>query len=294
MSPISGRRPAVPARNSTEVEKVNTDTFSTCKVKAAEEAYEEITEEDGPDLLEGKEVEILRLETKVANLMASTRRLSADVAGLKAEITPKKPLQVLLHIYDVTQEDSVQKINRWLAHPSNPLKFGGIFHAGVEIDGLEWSYGASDRSSSVPGISCCEPRGHPHHRYRETVALNPSKLSPEDVGELLTQMIEEYPGHDYDLLRRNCCHFADEFCRRIGAGGIPGWVHRLARFGAGVDTLMYKVMRHRLLIDEDEGDEDLCEEEGVDDLYWCDSDGDLKVHRASPDNGPLKAFALMA
>jgi hypothetical protein len=166
----------------------------------------------------------------------------------------KKGLQVLLHIYDVSQDDGVHKINKWLAHKRNPLKFGGIFHAGVEINGLEWSFGMSDRES-VPGISCCEPRSHPQHRYRETVVLKRSKLSAEDVSELMVQLLEEYPGHDYDLLRRNCCHFADDFCRRLGAGGIPGWVHRLARVGAGVDTVLHTVLRQRLLQDDDSGED---------------------------------------
>jgi hypothetical protein len=165
----------------------------------------------------------------------------------------KERLPVLLHIYDVSQEDSVHKINKWLAHRKNPLKFGGIFHAGVEINGLEWSFGASDKET-VPGISCCEPRSHAQHRYRETVVLKPSKLSKGDVGELLSKMLEEYPGDDYDLLRRNCCHFADDFCRRLGAGGIPSWVHRLARVGAGVDNVMYAVLRQRLLPDDDGAD----------------------------------------
>ena len=53
-----------------------------------------------------------------------------------------------------------------------------------------------------------------------------------------------YTGPSYDLLRkclgwlffhqktsepldpRNCCHFADVFCQRLGAGGIPAWVGR--------------------------------------------------------------------
>ena len=44
-----------------------------------------------------------------------------------------------------------------------------------------------------------------------------------------------YPGGDYDLLRRNCCHFADDFARRLGVGGIPSWIMRLAKIGAGVE-----------------------------------------------------------
>merc|ERR1719230_1514234 len=61
-------------------------------------------------------------------------------------------------------------------------------------------------------------------------------LTPEQVGSVISGLLEEYPGHDYDLLHRNCCHFADEFCRRLGVGGIPSWLHRLARLGAGVES----------------------------------------------------------
>merc|ERR1712194_720802 len=51
-------------------------------------------------------------------------------------------------------------------------------------------------------------------------------------------MLEEYPGHDYDLLRRNCTHFADDFCQRLGVGGIPGWIHRLARFIVVIENMV--------------------------------------------------------
>merc|ERR1712226_984265 len=55
---------------------------------------------------------------------------------------------------------------------------------------------------------------------------------------IISCMVEEYPGDDYDLLRRNCCHFADDFCQRLGVGSIPGWIYRLARVGAGVATML--------------------------------------------------------
>ena len=41
-----------------------------------------------------------------------------------------------------------------------------------------------------------------------------------------------YTGPDYDILRKNCCHFADAFCRRLGGHscdcicGLQGcWLH---------------------------------------------------------------------
>eukprot|EP00927_Polykrikos_kofoidii_P079702 TRINITY_DN76510_c0_g1_i1.p1 TRINITY_DN76510_c0_g1~~TRINITY_DN76510_c0_g1_i1.p1 ORF type:complete len:458 (-),score=77.04 TRINITY_DN76510_c0_g1_i1:65-1438(-) len=144
-------------------------------------------------------------------------------------------LPVLLHIYDVSQEEGIQKINRVLAHRFSPVKFGGLFHAGVEVLGLEWSYGFSE-NDTVPGVCCMEPRAHPQHHYRQTVTLRRTNVSQEDIGVIISTLLEEYPGHDYDLLRRNCCHFADDFAQRLGVGRIPGWIHRLARLGAGLDS----------------------------------------------------------
>jgi len=162
-------------------------------------------------------------------------------------------LPVLIHIYDVSQEEGVQKINRIFAHKNSPLKFGGVFHAGVEVNGLEWSYGMS-LSDTMPGISCVLPRSHEAHHYRQTVTLRWStRFTAEEIADLISQLIEEYPGHDYNLLRRNCCHFADDFCRRMGVGGIPGWVHRLARVGALVDGTMQRVMNRKLLPDDMDG-----------------------------------------
>mmetsp|Transcript_118981 Transcript_118981/g.331948 ORF Transcript_118981/g.331948 Transcript_118981/m.331948 type:complete len:236 (+) Transcript_118981:2-709(+) len=142
--------------------------------------------------------------------------------------------EVFLNVYDVSQEELVQKVNKVLAHKYSPVKFGGVFHAGVEVNGLEWCYGCST-SETVPGISCSLPREHPQHHYRQTICLRRTKLSQEDIAEVISALIEEYPGDDYDLLRRNCCHFADDFCQRLGVGRIPGWVNRLARQGARLD-----------------------------------------------------------
>ncbi|CAE8631745.1 unnamed protein product, partial [Polarella glacialis] len=129
-----------------------------------------------------------------------------------------------------------------LAHKKSPFKLGGVFHAGVEVNGLEWSFGAT-MSETHPGVSCDEPKQHQQHHYRQTVVLKPTHLKAEDIADIISSLLEEYPGDDYDLLRRNCCHFADDFSRRIGAGGIPSWVIRLARIGASVDSMLQAAPR---------------------------------------------------
>jgi len=124
-----------------------------------------------------------------------------------------------------------------LAHEWSPLKLGGVFHAGVEVGGLEWSFGFQPQESR-PGVCCCLPRQHRQHHFRQTLELARTTLSDLRIQNIISELIEEYPGVDYDLLRRNCCHFADDFCSRLGVGHIPGWVHRLARAGAALESLL--------------------------------------------------------
>lgn len=172
---------------------------------------------------------------------ASANAPAHEEGHRKAKIGPET---VLLHVYDVSQEESIQTLNRVFAHKRSPVKFGGVFHAGVEVYGLEWSYGFSE-SETVPGISCGEPKSHPQHRYRQTITLARTPLAAEDAADLISQMLEEYPGEDYDLLKRNCCHFADDFCRRLQVGRIPRWIHRFARVGARLDVVMQAYQRWR-------------------------------------------------
>lgn len=149
----------------------------------------------------------------------------------------EKGLPVYIHVYDVSQESVIRKLNRFTANKFSPLKFGGVFHAGVEVAHMEWSYGASV-VETMPGIVCHEIKTHPQHRYRQTVFMGFTSLTAEEVADLISELVELYPGWDYDLLRRNCCHFADDMCQRMGVGRIPGWIYRFARVGAGLDAMI--------------------------------------------------------
>eukprot|EP00930_Biecheleria_cincta_P054868 TRINITY_DN41259_c0_g1_i1.p1 TRINITY_DN41259_c0_g1~~TRINITY_DN41259_c0_g1_i1.p1 ORF type:complete len:392 (+),score=54.80 TRINITY_DN41259_c0_g1_i1:157-1332(+) len=160
--------------------------------------------------------------------------------------TGKPGMPVFLHIYDASLGDNVHKLNRVLANKSSPLKLGGVFHAGIEVGGLEWSFGAT-QNDSVAGVHCVLPQENKQHRYRQTLQLRPTLLAHGDIARIISDLLDEYPGHSYDLLRKNCCHFANDFAKRIGAGCVPSWVHRLARVGAFVDDVMERVGRRSFL-----------------------------------------------
>ena len=47
-------------------------------------------------------------------------------------------------------------------------------------------------------------------------------------------MEKDWVGPSYDLLKRNCCSFCNEFCVNLGVGPLPGWVNGLAGTGAQI------------------------------------------------------------
>jgi len=151
-------------------------------------------------------------------------------------------LPVFVHVYDVSHEALIQRLNSVLANRRSPVKFGGVFHAGVEVADKEWCFGAT-ASQTATGVMCVDPRADPSHHFRQTVSLKKTQLTQDEIDIIIKQLQQEYPGRDYDLLRRNCCHFADDFCQRLGVGRIPGWVYRLARLGARIDNVVQPLRR---------------------------------------------------
>lgn len=133
-------------------------------------------------------------------------------------------LPITLHIYDVTTETTVRAVNGVFRAVGT-----GAFHAAVEVLGVEYSFGYIEEGT---GVFACEPKLCDMHNYRESLPMGESPLSPSEVADLIAKLSAEWPGEEYDLLKRNCCHFSDTFCQELGVGPIPGWVTNLAGAGA--------------------------------------------------------------
>lgn len=125
---------------------------------------------------------------------------------------------VLLHVYDVSKEGAIKQLNGILSFVS--VQLGGVFHAGVEVLGREWSFGYNTAGT---GVSSGHPRSNPNHSYRRSIAMRGTLQSAGEVAALIHGMASE-----------NCCHFADDLCQRLGAGNLPAWIHRFARIGDSV------------------------------------------------------------
>lgn len=132
-------------------------------------------------------------------------------------------MEVILHIYDVTNSGS-DKTNNTIVQINKIFKdgigLGGIFHSAVQVYGdEEWSFGFCEQGS---GVFSCPSGKNPMYTYRECIVLGKTTCSISKVNQILRELSREWPGSSYDLLSKNCNHFCDEFCERLGVPKLPG------------------------------------------------------------------------
>ncbi|KAI5083180.1 hypothetical protein GOP47_0002923 [Adiantum capillus-veneris] len=155
--------------------------------------------------------------------------------------------EVVLHVYDVTNSGSAKtnsaivQLNRLLR---DGMGLGGIFHSAVEVyDNEEWSFGYCEIGS---GVFSCPAKTNPMYSYRESISLGKTSLCRSRVKQILLDLGREWPGYSYDLLSRNCNHFCDALCDRLGVQKFPAWVNRFAHAGdAAVEVAETTIKRLR-------------------------------------------------
>eukprot|EP00429_Kryptoperidinium_foliaceum_P021882 CAMPEP_0176144568 /NCGR_PEP_ID=MMETSP0120_2-20121206/73613_1 /TAXON_ID=160619 /ORGANISM="Kryptoperidinium foliaceum, Strain CCMP 1326" /LENGTH=347 /DNA_ID=CAMNT_0017480959 /DNA_START=59 /DNA_END=1099 /DNA_ORIENTATION=+ len=152
----------------------------------------------------------------------------------------REDVPVVLHVYDMGGDAVAQHLNQVF----RPVGVGA-YHGAIEVYGREWSFGWSDEGT---GVFSCLPRHCPLHSYRETIRVGFTRMTKREVLSILRQL--EWPGSDYDLLRRNCCHWCAEFARRLGADPLPPWLNSLADEVAKIDDGVRDVATNAQLVVE--------------------------------------------
>lgn len=151
------------------------------------------------------------------------------------EIFGITPAAVILNVYDVGTSGAGSAVNSVL----KPMGFGA-FHCGIQIHDKEWSYSfVSPDSTDCPtspisGVFACRPRCCPGHSFHEAAPMGLCSISESGFWELLVKLDREWPAMGYDVLHRNCCHFCQEICSRLGLGALPSHVTKLAAAGASL------------------------------------------------------------
>lgn len=152
---------------------------------------------------------------------------------------------VTLHVYAVGRDERIQHLNQITL---NLLNFGGIFHAGIEVYGKEFSFGRLDEPG-LTGVFSCPPRMCTMHRFRQSVFLGDCRKKPKEVSALLQDLERAWLGKDYSVLRKNCCYFAEAFSIALNVGKIPDWVNSFALIGAKMDSTIHSVLETLHLVE---------------------------------------------
>lgn len=139
----------------------------------------------------------------------------------------RRGIAVMLHIYDLGP------VAKWTLNGNAQNTGIGVFHCGVELLGIEFSFQAifnSHEHSEVTGIVCHTPRSHPRHVYRESIPLGASSLCLAEIESLMAQLKKAWPASSYHFLNRNCIDFAETFTAGLGVPEpFPKWAHGLAK-----------------------------------------------------------------
>lgn len=112
----------------------------------------------------------------------------------------------------------------------------GVFHTGVEVHGVEYAFGAHDYSTS--GVFEIEPRQTPGFKFRKSIFMGTTSLDPTQLKEFMELLSANYHGDTYNLVVKNCNHFAEDICYMLTGKRIPKWVNRLARVGSHCNCIL--------------------------------------------------------
>mmetsp|Transcript_106028 Transcript_106028/g.299944 ORF Transcript_106028/g.299944 Transcript_106028/m.299944 type:complete len:219 (-) Transcript_106028:75-731(-) len=134
------------------------------------------------------------------------------------------PTVVTLHVYDVGE------VGEMLNNVLRPMSVG-MFHCGVDLLDLEWGFSDFPDPDTFTGVFCCRPRHCAGFAYRESVVMGNTRKSEGQIRKILQHLEYQWPAASYDTLKHNCCHFCDDFCRKLGMGPIPSWITNLAALG---------------------------------------------------------------
>mmetsp|Transcript_12610 Transcript_12610/g.21365 ORF Transcript_12610/g.21365 Transcript_12610/m.21365 type:complete len:245 (+) Transcript_12610:113-847(+) len=130
---------------------------------------------------------------------------------------------VLLNVYDLS--------------PANEYLYSmgmGLHHSGVEILGKEYSF------ASGGGVFDSTPKEAPGAKFRESIELGSFEGGSAEVSSAISDLRGDFGPDRYNLIKRNCNHFANALVWRLLRRTIPGHVNRLANIGQCCSCLLPK------------------------------------------------------
>jgi hypothetical protein len=137
---------------------------------------------------------------------------------------------VWLHVYDVGPVSGAL-INSW----AKRLLCFGVFHAGIEVFGEEYTFQAmlthvDGHGKYKTGVVHHEPKQKSQHIYRESISLGQTFMCVKEFEKHIGLLARDWQSRHYNVLRRNCVHFSEQLAKDLQTTEpFPKWVNDLAR-----------------------------------------------------------------
>ncbi len=128
---------------------------------------------------------------------------------------------VYLNVYDLHQvNESLYNIGL------------GMYHSGVQVGGLEWSYAGG------AGVFSDSPKSAAGATFRESIDMGVFSGTSSDLDRILDELRPHFQGEKYNILSKNCNSFADALCQQLVRKPIPAFVNRLANLGSYFECIL--------------------------------------------------------
>ena len=131
-------------------------------------------------------------------------------------------------------------LNLYDLSPANDFLYPvglGLHHSGVEVLGSEYSF------ASNAGIFESTPKEAPGAKFREQILIGVFDGGQAELKKALDDLRDDGFGpHDYNVIRKNCNHFANRLVWKLTGKHAPAYINRIADLGACCACLLPRQM----------------------------------------------------
>lgn len=110
----------------------------------------------------------------------------------------------------------------------------GVHHSGVEILGQEYSF------ASGGGIFDSTPKEVPNAKFRESIEVGVFQGGSSELRTIINDLRSDFGPDDYNLMSKNCNHFANSLVWSLLGRTIPPHINRIADIGTCLSCLVPK------------------------------------------------------
>jgi deubiquitinase DESI2 len=121
----------------------------------------------------------------------------------------------------------------------------GMYHTGVEVLGSEYTF------ASQAGVFHHNPKEVPQATFREQIFMGEFDGGHTELKAIVDAIGgDQFGPNDYNILSRNCNHFASALCVKLVRKPTPAYINRLADIGNCLSCLIPKHFLQQAPVDK--------------------------------------------